>query len=268
MAKNIKFYNNTEIDLSSQIPDELVKENPEFSNMTYKDLSIADFFGLVKSIRAKIDPESINSQLANAEKMLKKFQITKQRDAAETVAFYVNTLAKELQLVKMGYDEYILATDINAYREALDGRNGRHVALTYLENYEHDIPDEIVDKLVQLDGIFDRYLVLYTDYTKTGTKISEEKRKDIVRERDPILFGIFMIADDTTGECKVASPRMYVIGDWADEHCDLTLGQMIMEYKEALGTKDSPMKQIGTESDDVIENGMKLIESSGEFSDT
>ena len=51
------------------------------------------------------------------------------------------------------------------------------------------------------------------------------------KEKDPILFGIFGKWNEN-GECILASNRMYVIGDWTDEYCDLTLGRMLTEFAE------------------------------------
>lgn len=154
-----------------------------------------------------------------------------------------------------------MADDINAYIVGI--KNSRNVALTYLENYERDIPDEIVDRIAECQDIFDKFAILYTDYTEKTTKVAKAKQDKIVKERDPILFGIFGVWDvkgDGSEECILASPRMYVIGDWVDENCDLTLSKMITEYGDKKLAKSIA---VNIDPDTISSDAKELVESMG-----
>lgn len=64
--------------------------------------------------------------------------------------------------------------------------------------------------------------VLFTDYTG-------EVEKKVEKERDPILFGSFI--DRTVDEM---SQRMYYLGDWVDEYCDLTLDKLVSQTNKSI----------------------------------
>ena len=102
------------------------------------------------------------------------------------------------------------------------------LSLDYMSNFSRVIPMEVVKKKIEADklGVFDNYVILHYDpEAKSYIQTEEEKRKEIERKKDPILFGVIM-----------GSNKLYYIGDWIDEYCDLTfdvltekLGQEIIE---------------------------------------
>ena len=61
--------------------------------------------------------------------------------------------------------------------------------------------------------IFDNYVVMHHDPTGKSWAETEAERKS--RERDPILFGVIE-----------GRRRLYHLGDWTDDFCDLTLDQV------------------------------------------
>lgn len=228
----------------------------EKSGKKYSELTVSDFFNQVKSLKQDISDDILLAQIEVAERKLKKFKVTGQVEAARITHFYLQTFMKERKLLDMGVIQYVLATDINTYITAM--KDKRDVAFSYLENYERDVPDEIVDKMERLEGMFDKYAVLYTDYTSKTNKKTEANRAPVVKERDPILFGMFG-AWNENGECQYASPRMYVIGDWVDDTCDLTLSELLIEYGQKVDNPDI-VHTVG-EPDDEHE----FIESIGEI---
>lgn len=58
---------------------------------------------------------------------------------------------------------------------------------------------------------------MYVDYTGEKLKTNSDK----IREKDPILFGVFSFQPDV----------LYYIVDWIDEYCDLTLDKLLTEIK-------------------------------------
>ena len=102
----------------------------------------------------------------------------------------------------------------------------RDVKVTHLENYTRLIPDEIIDKVAKTKDLFTDYFVVFTDYTGK----EERKIETVERNKDPILLGAFIEKDNDHNIDFVE--RMYYLGDWEDEFCDLTLDKLVAEYEE------------------------------------
>jgi len=94
------------------------------------------------------------------------------------------------------------------------------------------MPDEVSARKVRADeiDIFDNYVVLHYDpQAKSWAETQEEKN----RRKDPILFDLME-----------GRRRLYFVGDWKDEFCDLTLDQVADAIgKDAVG--DLAVKAVG-----------------------
>ena len=89
------------------------------------------------------------------------------------------------------------------------------------------VPDEVIDKVDKARNYVDMLYVAYTDYTgETVRKVEKEKR-----DKDPILFGAFLVPSDNGN--MIPSEHLFFIADWVDEYCDLTMDQLINSYKDA-----------------------------------
>lgn len=107
-----------------------------------------------------------------------------------------------------------------------------------LENYEREIPDEIVEIIGRVKDKFDQLYIVFTDYTgKVERQVQKERRA-----KDPILFGTFQNQTSRT-----VIDRFYYLGDWEDEYCDLTLDKMVNETKKA--GKRNIVRTISTPAD-------------------
>lgn len=227
----------------------------------YSDLGVGEFFEAIKGLKQTVTDEALKEQLAVAEKLLRKYKITGQKRGAEMIQFFIDAFRKERKLVELGITDYVMCSDVNLYQASTESK--RHLVLDSIENFEREIPDDIVDKIEACDGIFDQLVILYTDYTENKKSRSKtksgKKRNDIIMERDPILFGLFGKWTDD-GECMYALPRMYVIGDWIDEMCDLTLSKMISEYRK-IASNPMPTYEVGAVSEDMAKDARALTES-------
>lgn len=116
----------------------------------------------------------------------------------------------EAWLLALGHARYL--TEEAVVEFALNCPKG--LRLDWVENFARAIPGEITEKKVQLDarGIFDNYVVLHYD---PGVKAYRETEAQKAARRDPILFGVMR-----------GRRRLYFIGDWIDEVCDLTWDQI------------------------------------------
>ena len=167
--------------------------------------------------------------------------------------FHLECIEKEREIVKMGINTFIYRDDIEEY---IDSVAKDTVKIIELENYEREIPDEIVEVVAAVKDKFDQLYVVFTDYTGKVERQVEKER----REKDPILFGTFQNPSNRT-----VIDRFYYLGDWEDEYCDLTLDKMVNETEKA--GKRNIVKTISTPKDieKLREQLSSLSEITGNF---
>lgn len=100
--------------------------------------------------------------------------------------------------------------------------------LDWIKNYARVIPDKFVEVKKKLDDlkIFDNYVILHYDPDLKSFKETEAEIEEKKRPKDPILFGVMQ-----------DSRKLYYIGDWIDEYCDLTLDK-VLEVLETDNAKE------------------------------
>ena len=218
-----------------------------------KDLTPTEYFEMVKDKKQKVTDEMLDEVYNSCLKLLSKYKITRQIKAMKKLMFHIGTIEKERELIKKGINTFVYYDDIETYIRDIAPKNKRVVKIIELENYERDIPDEIVAKVATVKELFTRMYVIFTDYTG----MTERQIKREAREKDPILFGTFQ--DLNTGSIV---ERFYFIGDWVDEYCDLTLDKLVTEYKVEKGnnimnTLITPhsLKELQKQLDELEEDG-------------
>lgn len=184
-------------------------------------LTPSQYFESVKEKMETETQENIKRLYNVAIDKLKKYIITGQSNAAKELYAKCLYLEKESKLLEKGVNRYVLRQDIEEYIENVADEC---VCVIEMRNFDRPIPDEIIDVVSDTMDIFDEFFIVFTDYTGEKRSKVEKERRD----KDPILFGNIFV------DGKV-SPKMYFIGDWIDEYCDLTLDKMI----EALASKTS-----------------------------
>ena len=187
---------------------------------TNTELNPTEYFERVKEKKNHITDEELKNVYDNCLELLNKYNITGQKKGMKKLMFHLECIEKEREIVKMGIDTFIYRDDIEDY---IDNVAKDIVKIIELENYEREIPDEIVDLISKVKDKFDQLYVVFTDYTG---KVEKEVKKER-RERDPILFGTFQNQINRT-----VIDRFYYLGDWEDEYCDLTLDKMVNETEK------------------------------------
>lgn len=187
--------------------------------------------------------------IANAEKSHIKFVQNKQWLAASKLAWLIKVAKVERNLESIGITKCI-STD--ALQDLMRTHPSRVLKIIDVSSYEREIPDEISQLKAQLADVFDEFLVLYTDYSisqqvkdaNNGAKGAVEKFRTSYIRRDPILFGMF-VEDVKIGKepeegerdirqtHRLLGDRLYLIGDWEDEFCNLTFTRMMSEAAQA-----------------------------------
>ena len=177
------------------------------------------YFDIIKDRKYKSTDKFLTDFQEIIELELSKAMKTGQNYMVRRLAYIMSIIPKERDLLSRGIDVFCLREDIEEYITQVADKV---IKVIELENYPRSIPDEIVAKVAKLkeDNIFDRYYVVYTDYTGETEKQVEQER----RRKDPILFGAFEQKIDGIWDIF---DRFYFIGDWEDEYCDLTLAKMV-----------------------------------------
>lgn len=209
-----------------------------------------EYFDQVKANRHTITDEELTAFYDNALELFAKYQMTGQTRAMEKLAFYIENVPKERELIRLGFGRYVYEDDVTSF---LSSVKDRVIKITDLESYERDIPTDIALNIELTSHLFDDYYVVFTDYTGQAERKVEAHRRD----KDPILFGAFK-----NQKKRHISNRFYFLGDWVDEFCDLTFDRFIAESK-ALTGKDptvtmkfaNDMDSIQVELDRIRNNG-------------
>ena len=215
-----------------------------------EDMSPYMYFTKLKEKVNKMDDKTLNILYNNALYLVEKYKKTGQKKAIKKLVFHIESIIKEKKVVDLGINKFIYKDDIEEYIEQVASNQ---VVIKDLKSYERDIPDEIVEALEKVKPYFDEFYIVYTDYTgKESRQVQKERR-----EKDPILFGVFMDRNKS-----VQNERFYYIGDWIDEYCDLTLDKMVAEMKDELNKDIVNKIQIPESKEDLKEqlNNLKIEE--------
>lgn len=132
----------------------------------------------------------------------------------------------ESVLFAKGYTKVLTETQLIKFAQNCP----KALSLDYIANYTRTIPLNAVKKIMEINEweVFDNYVILHYDPDGNSvTMTNEEKKKEVDKAKDPILFGVI-----------AGSNKLYYICDWIDEMIgdDLTwdtvvdtLGQEILE---------------------------------------
>lgn len=201
------------------------------------ELTPQQHFNKIKERKHNITDDELVKVYDNCLELINKYKITGQKKGMKKLMFHLECIEKEREIVKIGINTFIYRDDIEEY---IDSVAKDTVKIIELENYEREIPDDIVSIIEKVKDKFDQLYVVFTDYTgKVERQIEKERR-----EKDPILFGTFQNQSNRT-----VIDRFYYIGDWEDEYCDLTLDKMVNET-EKVGMRNIT-KTISTPKDIV-----------------
>lgn len=192
--------------------------------MNEMDLSPKEYFNRIKNMKNTITNEQLDKIYANCMELANKYYATGQVRGLRKILFCMESIEKEKRLLDLGISTFIYRDDIDFYIDEVAKKRAdfktRPVKSIDLERYEREIPDDVVEIITKTKDIFDRMYVVYTDYTGKA----ERQIEAIKKEKDPILFGVFLDPEN-----KVCVDRFYYLADWEDQYCDLTLDKMVNE---------------------------------------
>jgi len=168
------------------------------------------FFKAIKGSLLSIKELKAES-MSVVEKLIKEANAAGQIAYSEHLQKEKKRIAKELTLIGSGFLLYISSSDIDKFNKHAN----KAVKLDYIKNYCRKIPDKILEELQRAKqlGVFNDFKILHYDPTGEAVKLTEKEKE---AKKDPILFGQIG-----------GSNRLYYIGDWIDEYCDLTLDDFL-----------------------------------------
>lgn len=179
------------------------------------EISPTDYFNHLKLKAQDLENEIDEHEMEVLQGLISKYLLTNQIAGAKKLEYLMDIKIQENLLVEKGFTQYVWIDDIKEFITKVDNSV---VKIIELENYPREIPDDVVQKFLQVENIFDEFYVVFTDYTGEAERQVEQSKRD----KDPILFGTFK-KNGFTHE------KMYFIGDWEDEYCDITLEKMVAE---------------------------------------
>lgn len=175
----------------------------------YKEISVQEFFERAKFSKKQIEVfdkviDRYSDQITKAKELGQIALVEKMQDSIEVIK-------KEAVCAVFGITEYLEKEQLDKLLKI----SSKHIKLTDVKNYTRIIPDKIATKLKKLvkNSVFDRYVIAHYDPKKEAVEMT---KKEIEKAKDPILFGVLN-----------GSTNFYFIGDWIDEHCNLTLKEAI-----------------------------------------
>lgn len=201
--------------------------------MKNNNMNAKEYFDYLKSHVNVITDEELINFYNSSYLLMEKYKTTGQKRIIEKLMFLVECVEKERALVKMGINSFVYRDDIEEY---IDNISKNAVKIIELENYPRDIPDNIVDIIEKTKTLFDKFYIVFTDYTGKIERTIEKERRD----KDPILFGTFQKTRERNNG-SILNDRFYYLGDWEDEYCDLTMDKFLKEVgQEKLQTIYTP----------------------------
>lgn len=188
-----------------------------------KTITPYEYFQNMKGKLQTMDDERLEKVYQNAIYLAERYNRTGQTKGLRKLKFHIESIVKEKQILDAGINKFVYRSDIEEYIQDVADKQ---VVILDLKSYERNLPDEIIEALEKVKGLFDEFYIVCTDYTGEMARRVQEER----REKDPILFGAFL-----DREKSAINERFYYIGDWIDDYCDLTLDKMVAEMEEETG---------------------------------
>ena len=112
------------------------------------ELTPSEYFDFVKGRKQTVTDEDLSKVYDNCLDLLNKYKVTGQIKGMKKLIFHLQCIEAEREIVKMGITTFIYRDDIEEY---IDNVASDTVKIIELQNYEREIPDEIVDVRLEIN---------------------------------------------------------------------------------------------------------------------
>jgi hypothetical protein len=188
--------------------------------------SVEEFFSSIKHSRHEL--LIVKERAAGYERAILNAKQAGQVALYEQLVAGLNAYKMETHLCAIGLTKYVTEEDVvRFYKQCRRG-----LRLDWVSHFTRVIPESVTAHKLRADnlGIFDNYVVLHYD---PEAKAYAETQLERDARKDPILFGLMR-----------DRRLLYFVGDWIDDHCDLTLD----EIADKLGSE--AVRTIGSKAPD------------------
>lgn len=190
-------------------------------------LTFEQFFGHIRNSSGIISNLRFRRKVKALEKILKQCDSTGQQHMKDVSLLELDRVRREYVLAANGFREYVDERDVVRGFAHLSADDQSRIELEWVKNFGRLIPSKIVKRKMKADRlhIFDNYVVLHIAPGWYGDRDERLTAEEVDRMKDPILFGVMD-----------SSRRLYYIGDWVDEHCDLNMADLVERFGDGVDT--------------------------------
>lgn len=235
---------------------ETIQESVEES--IEKEMTPSQYFEMLKEMKGSLTTSELENFINSAMDTMETLSITGQKYLADTLMVRLQLALKEYNAVKNGYEQVINRTDLEVWVHDIHKKSNKDgdeknatkpIHVIEMERYQRPIPKDVIKKLKDAKKYFEQFYIVFTDYTGESERIVEKEKRD----KDPVLFGTFMVK--TKGGNVRPGEHLFFIADWIDEFCDLTFSQILKEYsKETKREMTIPYEKLIEASPEELEN--------------
>ena len=150
------------------------------------ELTPSEYFDFVKGRKQTVTDEDLSKVYDNCLDLLNKYKVTGQIKGMKKLIFHLQCIEAEREIVKMGITTFIYRDDIEEY---IDNVASDTVKIIELQNYEREIPDEIVDNGLKAKRGFKPGSSFNVIWGKGGPPSATLKAQNERRRRDNINAG-------------------------------------------------------------------------------
>jgi hypothetical protein len=173
------------------------------------EMTIFEFFSTMKNSVSELIV--VQGYALKYDAAIKKARDWGQVALAERMEQELHVARAEAQLLAVNSSNFLTEETVVKFAK----KSPKGIRLDWIKNFARIIPDEIIEKKKMLDDryIFDNYVIMHYDPEGKATQMTNAEIQ--AAKKDPILFGVVR-----------NSRKLYYVGDWVDEHCNLTIAQM------------------------------------------
>ncbi len=179
-----------------------------FTGKQKYEMTVLEFFKSMKNSTSEI--KEIEGYAEKYALSIQRAKKNGQIALAEGLERGLSVARTEAQLLATGYTKFLTEETVVKFAK----KSPKGIRLDWIKNFARIIPEDILNKKEMLDAryVFDNYVIMHYDPDGKATKMTGA---EIAAKKDPILFGVVR-----------NSRKLYYVGDWIDEHCNLTIAQM------------------------------------------
>jgi hypothetical protein len=184
-------------------------------------ITVDEFFGAIKA--APEEAASITARAESYKRAANNARAAGQKALLERLAEQVEVVRAETRLFALGLRRVLTEATV----AELVKKAPRGLRLDWVANFARPIEDpKVLATKAECDArlVFDNYAVLHYDPAGKGHEMTKVEKE---AARDPILFGVIE-----------GSRKLYYVGDWVDEYCDLTMEKVVEMLGERVASQD------------------------------